>query len=45
LENKNKDMKLRIALTQRNDHALAKANAMLDHFNGNLGTGLLFDGP
>jgi len=33
---------LRVALTQRNDHTLARANAMLDHFNENLGTDVCY---
>ncbi len=32
----------RVALTQRNDHALAKANAMLDRFNENLNTDVCY---
>jgi PAS domain S-box-containing protein len=32
----------RAALTQRNDHALAKANAMLDRFNENLNTDVCY---
>ncbi len=33
---------LRAALTQRNDHTLAKANIMLDRFNENLGTDVCY---
>jgi PAS domain S-box-containing protein len=32
----------RVALTRRNDHALAKANAMLDRFNENLNTDVCY---
>ena len=33
---------LGVALNQPNDHTLAKANAMLDHFNENLGTDVCY---